>query len=178
MSARFLPLVALVALAGCAEMTPAAPPRVASTVYAFDQQGKARLCNVSAPAEPAAGSSSEGKITVGNDGGWCGIPVNRPGPEPFAAGLVTKRAQHGNVTIHTVGDLTRLDYRPDTGFSGEDSFALRLVPGNATLQVAVTVQVVEPPPTAAVIAPPPPAARPVPTHSPAPARRRTARPAS
>ncbi len=173
MSARLLPLVALAALAACAEVAPPPPPRVASTVFAFDQQGKAALCSVSAPAEPTAGSTAEGKITVGNDGGWCGIPVNRPGPAPFAAGLVTKRAQHGNVTIHTVGDVTRLDYRPDTGFSGEDSFGLRLVPDNTTLQVAVTVQPVAPPPAAAV-APPPPAAHPVPT----PARRRTTRPAT
>ncbi len=174
MSARLFPLAALVALAGCAEMTPPAPPRVASTVFAFDQQGKAALCTVAAPAEPAAGGGAEGKITIGNDGGWCGIPVNRPGPQPFAAGLLTRRPQHGNVTIHTVGDVTRLDYKPDTGFSGEDSFGLRLVPGNTTMQVAVTVQSVAPPPAAVVAPTPPPAARPVP----APARRRTARPAS
>ena len=41
--------------------------------------------------------------------------------------------------IHEVGDNTRIDYTPDRGFSGTDSFAVKLIPGDAKVIVAVTV---------------------------------------
>jgi Bacterial Ig domain len=151
MRSSVLVLLGLAALAGCAK-PPA--PRSTAVVYAVDLQGKAAQCTVAAPAEPAAGGKAEAKIALRNDGGWCGIPVNRPGPQPFAAGLLTQRAAHGSVTIHTVGDVTRVDYAPDAGFSGTDSFDVRLLPDNAEMKVAVTV---EPGATAAAAASPPPA---------------------
>ena len=43
------------------------------------------------------------------------------------------------VYIHPVGDDTRIDYTPDLGFSGIDSFVVRLLPGNPVLRVNVTV---------------------------------------
>ncbi len=77
-------------------------------------------------------------MTVGNDGGWCGITV-ADGGQPYSAGLLTIRPTHGRVYIHTVGDATRIDYTPDTGFTGSDNFAVRVVPGNDLIRVAVTV---------------------------------------
>ena len=75
-----------------------------------------------------------------NDGGWCAIPVHQDGPKPFEAGLLTARPAHGTVLIHEVGDDTQIDYTPDHGFAGSDSFAVKLVPqGDATIQVPVTV---------------------------------------
>ena len=41
--------------------------------------------------------------------------------------------------IHTVGDATRIDYRPERGFAGGDAFTVQLLPGNATVQASVTV---------------------------------------
>ncbi len=152
-------LLGLTLLAACAEAPPPAPPpppRVAARVFAVDLEGRARACTETAPAEPAAGSPAAGQMALFNDGGWCGLPVNQAGPKPFAAGLLVKRPQHGTVTIHSVGDVTRLDYMPDPGFGGPDSFTVRLIPGNAEVAVAVTVEGPPPPP------PPPPAPTPAP----------------
>ena len=60
-------------------------------------------------------------------------------PKPFEAGLLTVRPRHGTVLIHEVGDDTRIDYTPDRGFAGSDTFAVKLIPGNAAIQIAVTV---------------------------------------
>jgi len=96
-------------------------------------------------------------MAVVNDGGWCGILVSQnaapsrsnkgawaalgatQAKQPFAAGLLQTRAQHGRVYIHAVGDETRVDYTPDPGFTGNDQFAVRLIPGDPVLTVAVTV---------------------------------------
>jgi hypothetical protein len=38
-----------------------------------------------------------------------------------------------------VGDNTRIDYTPDAQYRGADSFAVRLIPGDATISGSVTV---------------------------------------
>lgn len=121
--------------AGCQDGKILAP---ATRIYAADLAGKAKACTVPAvqlaDAKPAAAD-----MTIGNDGGWCGISLTQGSRRPYAAGLVQTRANHGQVYIHTVGDETRVDYTPDANFAGKDTFAIRLLPGNAILNVAVTV---------------------------------------
>jgi hypothetical protein len=78
-------------------------------------------------------------MTIGNDGGWCGISAAQ-GSAPFQAGLVQTRPDHGRLNIRRVGDVTRIDYFPDPGFVGPDAFAVRLLPGNAEVRATVTVQ--------------------------------------
>jgi hypothetical protein len=107
-------------------------------VYAADLAGGARICEVS-KVSPAADGVSNTSIKVVNDGGWCGIATHQDGNKPFDAGLLTTRAAHGSVTIHEVGDNTRIDYTPDRGFAGIDAFAVKLIPGNATIRVNVAV---------------------------------------
>jgi len=126
-------LLGLLALAGCKDGPVARAPRV----YAIDMNGKARACTA-ADADTSAGKATEATISMSNEGGWCGV-LTRQGGRPYAAGLVQTRPQHGMVHIHTVGDDTRVDFVPDAGFSGQDKFSVRLLPGNATLNVAVTV---------------------------------------
>jgi hypothetical protein len=109
-------------------------------VYAADLSGAAKVCDVP-KITPVAGASAETAIKVENDGGWCGIQVHQDGPKPFGAGLLKTRAAHGDVTIHEVGDNTRIDYTPDRGYVGKDAFVVGLVPGDATVSVAVTVTV-------------------------------------
>jgi len=129
--------LAALAVAGCAQNRPAA--QSTTRLYAIDQTGAAMSCAVSpAPVVVADGKTTEVGLTVGNDGGWCAITVNQGG-KPFAAGLLTTRATHGRPYVHTVGDATRIDYTPDAGFAGSDSFAIRLTPGDATVKVTVTV---------------------------------------
>jgi hypothetical protein len=125
------------ALAGCSHDH---GPVAGSTlrVYAADMNGGAKVCDVP-KITPVPGASSETVLTVANDGGWCGIPVHQDGPKPFNAGLLEARAAHGDVLIHEVGDDTRIDYTPDRGFAGKDTFAVKLIPGDATVRVAVTV---------------------------------------
>ncbi len=117
------------------------PPRVAASgtrLYASDLAGGARVCTVPT-VTITHGQESDVAMTVGNDGGWCGITIAQPSGQPYAAGLVTIPPTRGKVYIHTVGDATRIDYTPDAGFTGKDNFAVRTVPGNDLLRVAVTV---------------------------------------
>ncbi|MBV1799594.1 hypothetical protein [Siccirubricoccus sp. G192] len=165
----------LLALAGCAQDRPA---QTASTarVYAVDLQGGAKLCTVPDQVNLSADRPAEARMVMGNDGGWCGITLAQPGPRPYTAGLVANRPEHGRVHVRTVGDRTRVDYIPDRGFTGTDAFAVRMLPGNAAMQVAVMVEpgTAAATPTAAPAAAAPAAA---PTR-PAPARAAPAKPAS
>jgi Bacterial Ig domain len=75
---------------------------------------------------------------VSNEGGWCGVTLTRGGVA-YESYLMVTRPNHGKVFAHRVGANTRIDYTPDTGFTGTDSFAVRLIPGNAVIREAVTV---------------------------------------
>lgn len=125
-------------LQGCAPQQAAAPAPEGARQYAVDQQGGARVCTV--PKAPALADGKETPIAmaVGNDGGWCAISVGHDGG-PYSVGLLVGRPAHGQVYIHTVGDNTRIDYTPNTGYVGPDSFTARLIPGNPTVRVTVTV---------------------------------------
>ena len=166
--ARFAKLA--LGLGGIAALAACSTPQVArapsTPIYAADMQGGARVCTVPQDLTLSDAPTSV-QMALQNDGGWCGIMVAQPGPHPYRLGLVTTRAQHGRVYVHSVGDATRLSYTPDPGFIGTDAFAIRLMPGSRQVQVAVTVQ----PGPAAVVAPPPaPAAAPA---APARSRRRS-----
>jgi hypothetical protein len=124
-------------LAGCAK-GPDAAAGSTLRVYAADLAGAAKVCDVP-KVTPVAAAGAGAPMKMANDGGWCGISVHQDGPKPFEAGLLTERPKHGTVLIHEVGDDTRIDYTPDRGFAGSDAFVVKLIPGNATIQAAVTV---------------------------------------
>jgi hypothetical protein len=128
------PLAAVVLLAGC---NAAPPPATGTRLFASDLSGGAKLCTVPT-ATVIDGKEVAATMTVGNTGGWCGITVAQGG-KPYAVGLLTARAAHGAIFVHTVGDATRIDYTPDTGFTGSDTFTVKLIPGGGSLRVAVTV---------------------------------------
>ena len=121
-------------LQACAEKPPSGPQ---ARVFAADMAGAAKVCTAP-PVTPAAGQTIDAAIKLGNDGGWCAITVNNSG-RPFDAGLLAAPAQHGKVLIHTVGNDTRIDYTPAARYAGADAFAVRLIPGDATIRVTVTV---------------------------------------
>lgn len=161
-SATLWAVLALPALlAACAK--PPGPAAVTASrlpVYAVDLQGKAALCTVpNDQPRLTDGQQTEIAMTVGNDGGWCGASVSKPGPEPFDAGLLTARPANGRARVQSVGDYTRIDYIPDPGFVGTDSFTVRLLPGSTSVKLNVTVQAVAAP--AATPAAAPAAAAPV-----------------
>jgi hypothetical protein len=129
----FLMAVGLI-LEGCA--TPIQAPVSHATLYSTDMVGKAAVCSTT-PAMITAKDGTENTVAMKTGGGgWCGIPVNHDG-RPFKAGLLTKAARSGQVYVHTVGDDTRIDYTPDRGPIVADSFAVRLIPENVTIQVSV-----------------------------------------
>jgi hypothetical protein len=130
-------LMTLLLLAGCLQ-NGASPAGSRMRVYAADLAGAAKVCEVP-KLNPVAGASADAAVKLANDGGWCAISVHQEGPKPFEAGLLTARPAHGNVLIHEVGDDTRIDYTPDRGFIGSDSFAVKLIPGGASIRAAVTV---------------------------------------
>ncbi len=104
-------------------------------IFTMDR-GSARSCAPS--AAPPDGKSSLAQMQVSNEGGWCGITVNRGGVAYDSYLLVTRPA-HGRVFAHHVGSNTRIDYRPDAGFAGADRFSVRMIPGNAVIEVSVNV---------------------------------------
>jgi Bacterial Ig domain len=106
-------------------------------VFSVDMTGGARVCVASRP-QLISGRTVEATMRMGNDGGWCAISVQLDG-QPYDAGLLTESPGHGKVFIHPVGDSTRIDYTPDSGFVGTDRFVVQLIPGNPALGVTATV---------------------------------------
>jgi hypothetical protein len=130
-------LAAAALLPGCAELAPAQYSQTRQ--YAIDQSGFAKSCTAPKDLKLTAGQTTPAAISVGNDGGWCAISVAQSGPSPYAAGLLRKGAEHGTVYIHAVGDFTRIDYTPDRGYTGPDSYQVAFLPGQPTLDVTVSV---------------------------------------
>ncbi len=119
-------------LQGCAH----APAGPSARLFASDFQGIARTCETPKP-EMIPGRTVEASMRVGTDAGWCSLTVNNGG-HPFDTELLTARPAHGKIYTHAVGNDTRIDYTPDRGFTGADSFTLELLPGNDSVHVTVT----------------------------------------
>ncbi len=113
-----------------------APAGPSVRLFNSDFQGIAKTC-VTSKAAPAPGKTVEATMQAGSDAGWCGLTVNNDG-RPFDTQLLTARPAHGKIYAHMVGNDTRIDYTPETGFVGPDSFTVKLLPGDAIVHVAVT----------------------------------------
>lgn len=129
-------LIFCAALAGCAQK-PLPPPAPQAHVFASDLVGAAKNCNVPAP-KLTDGKDTLVTMQLGNDGGWCGLAVQQDG-KPYAAGLLTQPPEHGTVFVHPVGDTTRIDYTPEHGFAGKDTFTVKLIPGDPIVGTIVAV---------------------------------------
>jgi len=133
MATRFALVLTAVALQGCIEKPP--PPTAShNRLYYEDQLGKAASCTVSDVKVTDGKESPVTMITGG--GGWCGVSVSHGG-DPYAAGLLVQPPANGKVFVHGVGDDTRIDYTPKPGAPAIDAFAVRLIPGDAILRIAV-----------------------------------------
>jgi hypothetical protein len=106
-------------------------------IYAIDAAGGARTC-VAPPVTMPDGQAGLVQMQVSNEGGWCGETLSHSGVA-YDSYLLVTRPRHGRVFAHHVGNNTRIDYTPDPGFVGTDSFAVRLIPGNAVFEAALTV---------------------------------------
>jgi len=120
-------------LAGCNQPGGGSRERV----FAADLMGAAKKCE--APTLSLSdGRAFEVTMKVANDGGWCGINLSRSG-RPYDSALLSARPSNGRVAVNRVGDVTRVAYTPAPRFTGTDTFAVKLIPGDATVRVAVTV---------------------------------------
>jgi hypothetical protein len=106
-------------------------------IFTIDTQGGAKTC-VASNAAPPDGQAVLAQMQVSDEGGWCGILANHNGAA-FDSYLMEIRPSHGTIYAHHVGNNTRIDYTPETGFVGTDRFSVRLIPGNAVIESAVTV---------------------------------------
>ena len=106
-------------------------------IFAIDVAGGATTC-VAPAAAPPDGKAVLVQMQVSSEGGWCGISLNRNGAA-YDSYMMAARPTHGRILAHHVGSNTRIDYWPDLGYAGTDSFAVRMIPGNAVLEGAVTV---------------------------------------
>lgn len=134
MNARLLlvPCAAALGLAACAPQA-SGPAGSRNPIFAIDMAGKAASCT--APdVELSQGKDSTATITTGG-GGWCGIAVTMGG-NAVTAGLLTQAPHAGKVHVHTVGDVTRVDYTP-AGPATADAFAVKFIPGDETMRVTV-----------------------------------------
>ena len=133
------PATACLCLAAVALLAGACAPQSAAWdgIYTVDRAGGAKTC--AAPtSSPADGTAIKAQIQLNNDGGWCGMILTH-GQQPYNSYLMVTRPAHGRVFAHRVGNNTRIDYTPDAGFTGTDLYAIRLIPGNAVVESAVTV---------------------------------------
>lgn len=149
--------LAVAGLQACAPQATRTPTRQ----YFVDQGGIAPTCTTS-KIELKDGQEATAEMTVGGGAGRCSFSFSRDG-NPYGAGLLTLRPEHGKVYVHTVGDDTRIDYTPQPTHSGPDRFVVTLVPGNASLRVNVTAIASPAPPPPAVTAPTPAKPTPAPT---------------
>src|SRR6201987_2994577 len=104
-------------------------------MFAVDMAGAAKPCVVP-KVTPIANQETQVAMKVGSDGGWCGITVSNNG-QPYAAGLVGAKPVQGQPFRHTVCNDTRIAYPPDRGVGGSDTFAVKMIPGHATIRMLV-----------------------------------------
>ena len=128
------------ALAACAHpplQVAAAPP---PNPYGYLRP--AAVCDAPAPSLPASGSVGA-NMRMSADGGFCAFHFSQDGDTPYAAGLVTRVAQHGQTLIYNYNGATVVSYTPTAGYIGPDSVTIELVPGSgrprASVMVAISV---------------------------------------
>ncbi|WP_158742402.1 hypothetical protein [Acidisphaera sp. L21] len=129
---------------------PSAVAGARNVTYSTDLSGKATTCTVPAVALADGKDTATTMTTSGN--GWCGIPV-RQNDQPYGAGLLVQAPRNGSVYVHLVGDDTRVDYIARPGTTGPDAFAVKFIPGDAMMHVAV-INTAPPPAVAAPAAAP------------------------
>ena len=138
-----LPLLAIgVLLAAC---QPKAPPPAAALPPLPPHAGPppAATCQVT-PFTVSDGGTATVAVTVSNEGGYCAAKLTASSGKPFDAPLVTAMPLHGTPYVTKYNGQTSVEYTPETGFAGHDSFVVKLIlrgkPGYTTLNMSVTVQ--------------------------------------
>lgn len=128
------------ALAACAHPAPEAAAALPPNPYGYLKP--ASVCDAPAPTLSSGGVVGA-TMRMSADGGFCAAHFSEPGQMPYAAGLVTRIAQHGQTLIYNYNGATVVNYTPTAGYLGPDSVTIELVAGpgqpRSTVNLAITV---------------------------------------
>ena len=128
-------------LASCAPK-PAAPVVEPEALPPHAGPPPAESCTV-APFHVDDGGTTAVNMTVGNDGGYCAASLTASNGRPFDAPLVTVKPLHGTPRVVHYNGKTSVEYTPDEGFHGHDTFIVKLIlrgqPGYTVLNMSVDV---------------------------------------
>ena len=143
----FKPLTIALVLAGCAAPKPppavVAPPPPPPPPPPHIGGPAAGTCDV-----PVFGVADGGitplTMRVSNEGGYCAARLVASNGKPFDSYLLPIEPEHGTAKITRYDGKTSLEYTPNTGYVGKDSFTTKLIIKGrdryTTLTVNVTVQ--------------------------------------
>jgi hypothetical protein len=127
-------------LQGC-EKPLIAPPPPPQPLPPHAGPPPARLCTV-APFSVKDGGNADVQMTVSNEGGYCAATLTADSGQPFDAPLVPVPPLHGIPRVVKYNGKTSIEYTPQPGFTGHDSFIVKLIvhdrPGFTILNMSVT----------------------------------------
>ena len=130
-------------LQGCAK--PEAPPPAGPPPPLPPHAGPppAQRCTVT-PFTVKDGGSADVGMSLSNEGGYCAATLLSEGGVPFATFLVPVPPLHGIPRVIPYNGKTSVEYAPQPGFTGHDSFIVKLIlhgrPGYTTLNMSVDVK--------------------------------------
>ncbi len=141
MQARFCLLASMLALASCAHPPPPPPPPPPLPPHLGPPA--AAECSV-APFKVIDGGTMDVQMTMSSEGGYCAATLTAANGKPFDAPLEPVPPRFGHARVIRYNGKTSVEYTPRGGFTGTDSFTVRLIErgqaGYTTLNVRVTVQ--------------------------------------
>ncbi|HTZ70338.1 MAG TPA: hypothetical protein VMB71_06785 [Acetobacteraceae bacterium] len=132
---------AMALLAGCAQkLAPPPPPPVPLPPHIGPPP--AHACTV-APFHVSDGGTATVTMKVSNEGGYCAATLTATNGEPYDAPLVPVMPQHGTPRVVKYNGKTSVEYTPNDGYMGHDSFVVHLLergkPGYTTLNMSIDV---------------------------------------
>ena len=80
------------------------------------------------------------RVNMLNTGRYCGFTVSNDRRPAEGSGRITEQPAHGQARIRRIAGAAHIQYRPEPGFTGQDSFRATLGPGSPLFTVVATVQ--------------------------------------
>ena len=102
---------------------------------------RSKVCSSRSTMATAGGYNGNTEMKMSNEGGWCWVNLwaTRGSFQYVATYRVTKAPDHGQLAMGEVNKRTRVAYKPDAGFVGEDRYTLMDTTSNSQRLVTVTV---------------------------------------
>ncbi len=130
-------------LQGCAKPAAPPPPEAPPPLPPHAGPPAAQQCSV-APFSVKDGGSADVVMTLSSEGGYCAATLLNERGVPFDTWTVPVVSLHGVPRVVPYNGKTSVEYAPQPGFVGHDSFIVRLIvrgkPGYTTLNMSVNVK--------------------------------------